>query len=509
MADMNFENEFPLKFCINLARREDRRNLTEIRMREAGIQAERFSAIDGSSRVVRQAPADGRSKAIAIRGYESAGRYALALTQRLAIREAARRGAPAVMLFEDDVVFHPNFRNLIDSVELPEDWGIFYLGCTHNDRPVWAGPRIVRTPWASDTHAVAIRREYYHAVMDVLDRHGKPDMGIVGASDQYLASLHASIPTYACYPNLAWQDVSDSDLIQAEYSNYNKDGRQRNSPAAVDQLLGELIHEAPPPEPDAPRHVACPSPKVGLLFLTRGDVNHPDIWREYIAAHPESVRVFCHPKHQEQLAGGFLDGTSIPENFETSWGDISLVRATRALLLNALQAEDLTHFVLLSESTVPVRPLRDLLLYMKYDGRAHFLHRTLEDSPSAHAARIKAAPDVPAGCWRFQSQWWLLDRTMATIAADVDFTGQFEKMFVPDESYFATVLAMQGCPLEGEVVGRDITWTYWGKYGGSPDQWSKVPKDILQEIIGSGAMFARKFPVGSDIGTYKLHLSDS
>lgn len=63
-----------------------------------------------------------------MRGYESAGRYALALTQRLALCEVARRGAPAVFLLEDDVVFHPNFRALIATVELPEDWGIFLIG---------------------------------------------------------------------------------------------------------------------------------------------------------------------------------------------------------------------------------------------------------------------------------------------------------------------------------------------------------------------------------------------
>jgi hypothetical protein len=184
---MDFENAFPLRFWINLGRREDRRVETEARLAEVGIEAEQFVGIDGG----RKRSEVGKSKvesrdgetrirkpdsgvwkggvvadgdvgglkvcmgergaatgdlrhdapATEVRGYESAGRYALALTQRLILREAGRRGAPAVLLLEDDVVFHPNFRELVGAVELPEDWAIFYLGCAHAERPDWAGTR--------------------------------------------------------------------------------------------------------------------------------------------------------------------------------------------------------------------------------------------------------------------------------------------------------------------------------------------------------------------------------
>jgi hypothetical protein len=44
---MEFEQAFPLRFWINLGRREDRRNETEARLEEAGVTAERFAAVDG------------------------------------------------------------------------------------------------------------------------------------------------------------------------------------------------------------------------------------------------------------------------------------------------------------------------------------------------------------------------------------------------------------------------------------------------------------------------------
>ncbi len=466
-----------------------------------------------------------------MRGYESAGRYALALTQRLAIREARRRGAPAVLLMEDDVVFHPNFQALIGAVELPEDWGIFYLGCAHSQRPEWAGARVVRVRHAVDTHAVAIRATFYARVMEMLDRHGKPDLGVAKASDQFLALLHREIPTYACYPNLVWQDVSPSDLMMNVYSNYTKDGRQKNWGGAVAGLLGEAVggenpetrdqrQEGDQIEAEKENKKACgnptslkllgtgmPQPRLGLLFLTRGDVNHPEIWREFVSEAPGRVRVFSHPKFPVQLKGGFLEGTAIRERHETKWGDISLVRASRAMLLEALEDESLTHFALLSEACVPVRPLPEILKRLELDPRPQFGFKTLKEAVARHVSRIGAVPEVPAGCWCFTSQWWLLDRTAAIFAAGQDYTPLFEKMFVPDEAYFATVLAMQGYPLEGEVVKKDVTWTWWEKDAGSPNEWPELPIERLESLLHSGALFARKFPKGADIGKLGLHRS--
>lgn len=534
---MNFEQAFPLRFWINLGRREDRRLETEARLDEVGITAERFAAVDarwvkvaggkelGGGGAVGVSTSSGRG----VRGYESAGRYALALTQRLAIREAALRKAPAVLLFEDDVVFHPNFRTLIEAVELPDDWGIFYLGCTHNEPPEWAGRRVVRAKWAVDTHAIAFNARYYRKVMQVLDRHGKPDLGIARASDQFIAALHNEVPAYACYPNLAWQDVSGSDLLGQEYSNYREDGVQRNWVDSVTHLLPELVGErievveeriSPKVIPFGEHETGGPDqqtierrfwvrkpPKVGFLFLTRGDVNHPRIWREFLEEAPDRARVFSHVKDPRAVHLGFLKKTQIKRHFPTEWGGIGLVQASRALLLEALEDESLTHFVLLSENCVPIRPLPEILRRLKLDPRPQLNFKTIVNGHQKHVARTVGVPQVPEGCWRFQSQWWLLDRMAAIFAAGQDFTDLFAGMEIPDEAYFATVLSMQGFPLEGTVLKKDVTWAWWTDDRGSPHEWNTLPPERLQDMIHSGALFARKFPKGADIGKYGLHRS--
>lgn len=553
---MEFCKLFPLRFCINLGRREDRRFEVEARFEEAGIPVERFQAVDArnaekrifrngqnafpvdqigvspSTHVGTQSPEvlgvrTNQPLGNEIRGYDSAGRYALALTQRMAIREAERRRAPAVMLFEDDVVFHPNFKMLFEAVEIPDDWGIFYLGCTHNAPPQWAGTRVVKVAWGVDTHAIAVRAPYYRKVIELLDRHGKEDLGVAKASDQIIAFHQKVIPSYACYPNLAWQDVSGSDLLGREYSNYTTDGFQRNWQRNVSQLLPELVDHRPPEAHiqiathpaktgDIPHGGERPleqkarrPPKLGLLFLTRGDVNHPDIWREFVQEAPDRVRIFSHNKDNQLPDGSFLARSQIRSHFETEWGGIALVKATRALLLEALEDVDLTHFALLSESCVPIRPLPEILRRLDLDPRPQFKFKTCREAPARQSSRIVSVPEVPAGCWRFQPQWWLFDRVSAVFSATQDFTDLFDEMYIPDECYFSTILSMQGYPLEGQVLKIASTWTYWKKGSGRPTEWMSLPVNRLQDLIHSGAMFARKFPKGSDIGNYGLHKSMS
>jgi hypothetical protein len=518
---MDFEITFPLRYWINLARRSDRRGETEWRLAEAGITAERFPAVDARF-VSKMALERKKSSSLAtdeshstpsvsksfcdapslVRGYESAGRYALALAQRLAIRQAKLRGAASVLLFEDDVVLHPNFHALIEEIDLPEDWGIFFFGCQHTMDPIPCAPGIVRVRHAFDTHGFAIRKPYYDRVIQALDAHGKPTPRHPLASDRFLAALESEIPTYACFPNLAWQLNDQSDLVHISYSNYHSGGTQKQMPGLVERTFATMagVEIVEPGTMD---------PKLGLLFLTRGDVNHPVLWREFVDGQPDRVRVLSHPKFPDAIEGGFLAGTAIEDNFETEWGKVSLVSATLALLRAALEDETLTHFVLLSESCVPIRPLVEMLRRLRINPSSRFGWKALDECWEFQKARAAHLPQIPAGCWRFQSQWWLLDRMAATWVARADFTDVFAGMPVPDEAYFATVLTLLGYPIEDRVVKKEITWAQWEAGTPSPKSHLVVDTFTAQAMAESSAWFARKFPAESDIARWGLHKLDA
>ena len=60
---MDFRVTFPLMYYLNLARRQDRRMECEEEFEKAGLQVERFPAVDGRW-------------AQRVRGFQSAGKYA-------------------------------------------------------------------------------------------------------------------------------------------------------------------------------------------------------------------------------------------------------------------------------------------------------------------------------------------------------------------------------------------------------------------------------------------------
>jgi hypothetical protein len=490
---MNLEDEFPARYWINLGRRQDRRAETEWQLHQTGITAERFPAVD--ARFVRKN-----------RGYESAGRYALALSQRLAIRKAMLAGAKAVLILEDDVIFHPDLARRLETIELPEDWGIFYLGCAHQKRPWKAGNGLVRTRYALDTHAFAVRAPYYKQVIAALDASTRANRNKSHprASDWYLANLHEKIPTYACFPNLAWQAMASSDLAGGTYSNYTSTGEQVSSAGEVIGLGVEMAGGKRWKQPltvvsdlpDSEQTIATASPKLALMFLTKGGLNQPDAWRAWLDQASGDVTAYAHIKSISDASDDWFRDLQIREVIETKWGDISLVRAMMALLREALLNPQTTHFAFVSESCIPIKSWQEIRNRLRTDGRSQFHCVGQAEMKEKHLERFDAVPWVEARCRKIHSQWVMLNREAAQCLIEDDFTTAFETMTAPDEHYIGSVLAMKGYPLDdSKLYSKDITWVRWQD---NPEQriapeWITTVNTALQrEWMDFPGFFARK-----------------
>ena len=264
-------------------------------------------------------------------------------------------------------------------------------------------------------------------------------------------------------------------------------------PAAKDEEADE-VEEAVPgieaPQPKAKKEV-----KVGLLFLTRGDLHHPKVWEEYVAAEPGRLQVLFHAKRPEEVVTGPLAGYLIEERHETEWGDVSLVRAMAALLRAGLENEGLTHFMFLSESCLPIRPATELLEVLALDGRSRFAFTDvagIEKNQPGKLKRVAQGPEIPRDRWRFHSQWTLLDREAAQKILAVDFIDPFAGVFAADESWVGTSLAMGGWDLSRKIVRSNPTWTRWRQGLAHPELVEKVTPRLLAEWKTSGCFFARK-----------------
>lgn len=252
-----------------------------------------------------------------------------------------------------------------------------------------------------------------------------------------------------------------------------------------------------------PQSAAAVSPRLALLFLTRGDLHLPEVWEEFLAGSPGSVPMFLHVKHPEQVRSDVLRRCEQVPPLPTGWGGISLVRATLRLLQAALEDRDATHFALVSESCAPVKPLAEILRRLALDGRSRIGWQGAAEMMECHRQRRTAAHHIPVAWWRMQSQWMTLNREAAEWVCCEDLTGRFEQVFAPDEHYFATVLALAGYPLEERVSRTPSTWVRWGT--DAPVSWERADARLATELLETPAFFARKFRPGCDLQRWGLH----
>jgi hypothetical protein len=193
--DVSVLNEwFDCVFCINRDDRPERWNVVEARFAAAGLAVERFSAITprpGPQATILPGTAEERWQAAVT---------ACAASHVAAVREADRRGARGVFLFQDDVAFHPQFESTLRlwMAELPPDWDMLYLGGWHPEvakgadghffavpRPEPVREHVYRLRHDFCLHACGIRQSLFADVLAIDFHTGEPmDCAIIRVFQQ-------------------------------------------------------------------------------------------------------------------------------------------------------------------------------------------------------------------------------------------------------------------------------------------------------------------------------------
>ena len=409
---------------------------------------------------------------------------------RWGLREARRRKFTYSIIVFPGFTLHPNFTEIASSVELPRRWGMIIFGCVHSRKPIWTDTRLVvpvqtlnecgilfNVPWANQVKGKRIQRSF--------DRARHDQFTINDTFDTTLAS--------AVFPNLGWETTEEPVKLSTSFS--SDGGQLQHLGLHLETIYGLPISRRLSSVSSEEVKLGAPV-KLGLLFLTNGDLNHPGIWQRFVESTPGRVSVFCHPKDPLAVRSDILKDRIISDRVETSWGTVSLVHATIKLITEALKDDEITHLILVSESCVPVKPLGEILRSIETDPRSRFKFHYPRNIRGGFHMPSNA---IPADCWKFQSQWWMMDRAMSLLALESDRTSQFEEVNAPDEWYFATTLSLSGVSLETLISKRITTWERRILRRGSPVSWAMLTLDELTQIDESGAFFARKFPPNADL----------
>jgi GR25 family glycosyltransferase involved in LPS biosynthesis len=195
MAENDFDMFFPHRVCINLDRRPDRWTRVRGRFRQAGVSGvARFAAVDGSTVEVPEGWPYPR------------GAYGCLQSHVKAVEHARTNNWPNILIFEDDVVFADNF---ISSLEvciqaLPEDWEMFFLGCSHEGDTVPLDNGLHRLTRSYSTFAYALNASIYDAFIAENQKVLQP----VDLNNLTLQQRHLCL---APLPNLVWVESDFSD----------------------------------------------------------------------------------------------------------------------------------------------------------------------------------------------------------------------------------------------------------------------------------------------------------
>jgi hypothetical protein len=227
---------FPHRICINLDRRSDRWANCLRQFESHGISVRRQSARDG---LTLQTPAHWRF---------GQGAYGCALSHIEAVREARDRGYESLLVFEDDVVLHADFRALFGRFanELPSRWDAILLGSIHHEEPSLVSQHVARITSSYSTFAYALNRSIFDTW---LERNEKFTLPV----DNVNMTLQEEFAFYCSLPPLAWVTQDYSDIEDAEVNHWwVRDGLAVDGSQSRETVARTGVVVVPPRDRPAP-----------------------------------------------------------------------------------------------------------------------------------------------------------------------------------------------------------------------------------------------------------------
>lgn len=199
-------------YFINLKRRADRFVNIKRRLKEKGIVAERFAAIEGGHVDKSKLRFENPLKRL------DNGEIGCHLSHQAIWNLQKKNGYKRVLILEDDAIFTSHF-DTFDFDKVP-DYDLFYLGQWNYDNDINGGndkngdkfalkKEVAPGIWKADrcwlTHAYAVD-------LKCVDYLIENTQNMYSSIDNIMADIQCNLNVYAAHPNLINQDGSRGDL---------------------------------------------------------------------------------------------------------------------------------------------------------------------------------------------------------------------------------------------------------------------------------------------------------
>ncbi|CAL1415123.1 unnamed protein product [Linum trigynum] len=253
-----------------------------------------------------------------------------------------------------------------------------------------------------------------------------------------------------------------------------------DSEIASQVVIREILRSPP---------VKSKTSKIAFMFLTPGQLPFEKLWEKFFNGHEGKFSVYVHASNNKPVHVSRYFVNRDIRSEQVIWGKISMIDAERRLLANAMQDPDNQHFVLLSDSCIPLHKFDYVYNYLLYTN-VSFLDCFYDPGPHGNGRYSEhMLPEVDIKDFRKGAQWFSMKRQHAMIVlADSLYYSKFRdyckhgmdggKNCIADEHYLPTFFHMidpQG------IANWSVTHVDWSERKWHPKSYTA--HDVTRELI--------------------------
>ncbi|KAL2554135.1 Core-2/I-branching beta-1 [Forsythia ovata] len=243
--------------------------------------------------------------------------------------------------------------------------------------------------------------------------------------------------------------------------------------------------------------------KIAFLFLIPGALPFEMLWDKFFQGHEGRFSVYVHASKDKPVHFSRYFINREIRSDKVVWGKISMVDAERRLLVNALKDPDNQHFVLLSDSCIPLHDFEYVYNYLMYTNISFV--DCFED-PGPHGSGRYSEhmlPEVEKKDFRKGAQWFTMKRQHAIIiVADSLYYTKFRDYCKPgmdgrncysDEHYLPTFFHMLD---PAGIANWSVTHVDWSEGKWHPKSYQS--QDITYALMRNISSITDSVHVTSD-----------
>ena len=247
--------------------------------------------------------------------------------------------------------------------------------------------------------------------------------------------------------------------------------------------------------------------KIAFCFMIYDSINNEKLWKKFFeSADKNKYNIYIHYKVNSPL--GYFEPYKLKQCVETSWGTLSLVKASNLLFKTAYEHDPNNYkFVLVSNSCIPLKSFDYIYNKLTKDNMG-YLNATV-DINNKQSKIYNVNPNL----YGKSSQWIILNRKMVNEIALYDenkIDMYFNDLHAPDEIYYYTMIKHKNLENELTVTKNSCTnattFTYWNDmakeypYSQSindniahPRTYDVISSEELNYLCNQPCLFGRKF----------------